>query len=243
METITRPIFSLDQVSPKNHWILEEIEDINADALDASCYDCEAKLSWAQWLNSSDPKISTKCHSCDHGIYSESFLSALPEKLLKQIAEPGYFDRTWYHASTKEDWARSARSAEHGELIVHAGSKLAALSRADDVYAESESKGELYLHSFSLRSSRSFARSVLYDMVEDWQDRISDPTPMELEVPGTLEEKLASRKITPVLELTADGYRGAPYYNRYELPGDISILFHAKLIQLNTVETVKLERH
>lgn len=233
--TNTRPEFTRADMSDRSHWILDEVTDLNADALDAQCYKCSAKLSWGQWLNACDPKTRTNCHSCGAMIFTDGFSTPLPRETWEQVQQPEYFDQVWYHASRKKNWAQDIRKAKGGELLVHAGSKLSALSRADDIFTDTPAETPLYLHSFRLRSSRSFTRTVLEDMMEDWQITLGHPYDM-----GVCEIDGGGR---------AEGYsyldqkkRGAAYYNRYELPGDISIIFHGKLVQLNTVETVKLER-
>lgn len=231
--TNTRPTFNRAELDPKNHWILEEIEDINSDALDAVCGECQAKLSWAQWLNSSQ---GSRCHRCDSLIlvgYSET----ISKELIASVKDPDYFDREWFHASKRKNWSRSTRDAEQGNLLVHAGSRLAALSRADDIFRENSGlTGEYYLHSFRLRSSASFSHSMLEDMEDDWQTDLRYPQEMLI---CSVKGEAAT---DDHLELSKKGIRGAAYYNRYDVPGDISIIFHAKLIQLNTVETVKLTR-
>ena len=233
MTNAPRPEFTRDQISPRNHWILDEVSDLNADALDARCSKCEAKLSWGQWLNACDYKLRTSCHNCGAMIFTDGFSTPLPRETWEEVQQPGYFDRVWYHASRKKDWAREIHTARDGQLLVHAGSKLSALSRADDIFTDTPSDEPLYLHSFRLRSSRSFTRTVLDDMMESWQTRLSHPLDMEIcEIKG-----FAPSGATMAL---GERIRGAAYYNRYELPGDISIIFHGKLVQLNTVETIEL---
>jgi len=236
MTSAQRPSYSRSQISSKNHWILEEISDFNVDAMDAVCWSCEATMSWGQWLNSFDYSTKVKCHSCEKLVLCESSVQALPQRVAEEVQDSGYFDRTWYHASTRKNWAQSARRALQGQLIVHAGSRIAALSRADTLIEENGIGTAIYLHSFRLRSSSAIARTVLDDACDSWQDELIDPRFMEV-CPIQGEDAKDTR-----LSLSTEGYRGAPYYNRYEVPGDISLLIHAKLIQLNTVETVKLQR-
>lgn len=201
----------------------------------AQCHKCDAKLSWGQWLNTCDFKFRVNCHSCRSMLLSEDFYTLLPRETWEQVQQPDYFDRIWYHASRKKDWAQQVRTADDSQLLVHAGSKLSALSRADDIFADILSVEPIYLHSFRLRSSRSFSRIILDDMMDEWQVRLDHSCDMAVckieggdcpDAYGQLNEKT----------------RGVAYYNRYELPGDISIIFHGKLVQLNTVETVELKR-
>lgn len=231
----SRPNYSPDEIDPRNHWILEGIEDLNADALDALCSNCEERLSWAQWLNGKAHRPKGRCHGCNLIILSDGHFGPMPRESWEQIQEPGYFDRIWYHVSKDAHWARTVRSAEDGKLLVHAGSKLAALARADDLSRITRAP-ELYIHSFRLRSTESFSRIVLDDMEDQWQIRLDDPAPMDR---CSVEGQSLDRD---GISFEAEGDRGAAYYNRFELPGDVSIIFHAQLIQLDTVETVKLER-
>jgi hypothetical protein len=210
---------------------LDAIDDLEAPAFDFSCHSCAAPLSWRQWLNGHDVDILEKCATCRANIYSESFYAAPPVEVFRRIATPAYLETTWYHTSARKDWAPAVRAAHGGTLLVHAGSKLAALSRADDLYWDmpASRRYPLYLHAFRLRSTRNFAPRLLEDAGDAWQERLDVPEPMPL---------CADPEQGAIL--TPDGYHGAPYYNRYELPGDVSILFAARLVQLSTVETVQL---
>ena len=78
-------------------------------------------------------------------------------------------------------------------------------------------------------------QDVLDDMTEDWQITVGNPYDMD-----TCE--IEGGGCTGGYKHLDERTRGAAYYNRYELPGDISIIFHGKLVQLNTVETVELKR-
>lgn len=238
MTEAQRPSYSHSQISSMNHWILEEITDFNAYALDAICQHCKVKLSWGQWLNSIDYHLMLKCHSCSGMLFPEVWGEFMPRTSFEAVQEPDYFARTWYHASDRKHWASEVRAALRGQLLIHAGTKLSALSRADALYEETGKQVPIYLHSFRLRSTRSISRSVLDDACDAWQDELTDPQAMVIcPVEGDDDDGERLR-----LSLSAEGYRGAPYYNRYEIPGDISLLVHAKLIQLNTVETVELQR-
>jgi len=233
-----RPSYSRSQISLKNHWILREVSDFDGDALDAVCQHCKAELSWGQWLNSHDYYLKVKCHRCEGLLFPEMWGESVPRASFEAVQEPGYFDRTWYHASDRKHWAKEVRAALRGQLVIHAGSELSALSRADTLYEETGKQVSIYLHSFRLRSTKSISRVVLDDACDTWQDELTDPRAMVIcPVEGDDDDGE-----TLSLSLSPDGYRGAPYYNRYELPGDISLLVHAKLIQLNTVETVELQR-
>lgn len=231
-----RPLFERSELTPISRWTGEAIADLNGDALEAACNECKARLSWAQWLNSGDyRKRPVECHRCGARTYSDdSCLDPTPE-LLAEVTAPGYLDRTWYHATQKRNWAREVRSAEDGQLIVHAGSKLSALARADYLREEGYD-GPVYIHSFRLRSSRWICTTLLDDMAERWQEDLRDPRNMDVCPVRGRRDPYSFRT------LGNGGYLGALYYNRYELPGDISILFHAPLVQLNTVTTVELDR-
>ncbi len=229
-----RPLFERSELTHTSRWTGEAIPDLNADAMEAVCNSCKARLSWTQWLNSSDwRKRPIDCHRCGAGLYSDDpCLDPTPE-LLAEVAAPGYLDRTWYHATQKKYWAREVRSAEDGNLIVHAGSMLSALARAD--YFREEYGGPVYLHSFKLRSNRAICTTVLEDMMERWQEDLREPVTMGVCPTRGKREPYSFRTL-------GEGcYLGALYYNRYEVPGDISILFHAPLVQLNTVTTVELQ--
>lgn len=241
--TTTRTQFTFDEIDPRHQWILQEIPDVNADAMDAACQNCLNPISWGQWLNAANYANKICCNVCGTRIFSEDCNAPLPKRFQAELTSPDYFDRTWYHATRDKDWARKVRRAKDGNLLVHAGSKISALSRADDLYSDyyddpsNANSRSYYLHEFRLRSSKSFSRVVLEDMVDSWQTDLLEPWKMALcQVEG---EQPSNRS----LYLTPEGSRGVPYYNRYELPGEISILFHAQLIQLNTVKTVELTRN
>ena len=220
--------------------MLTEIEDINAPALDAVCGECAAPLSWAQWLiEAYGPSNSTLCATCGKPPRVRFFERNLPTYRVEEIKAPGYFERTWYHATDNPCWAEDVQSAMDGELLIHAGSKIAALSRAVDLRRDSgEAEDPLYLHSFRLSATDSMGRTVIEDADGYW--------------PETLSEALESRRLEicaiegePYVERFEkfsfeEGLRGVPYYNRYELPGDISLLLHAGLIDLESVETVDI---
>jgi len=238
MTATQKPSYGRSQISSKNHWILDEIPDFDADALDAVCQHCKVKLSWGQWLNSIDYHLNLRCHSCAGILFPEMWGESMPRASFDAVQDPGYFDQTWYHASDRRHWAQEVRAALRGELLIHAGTRLSALSRADTLYEETGKQVPIYLHSFRLRSTKSLSRIVLDDACDLWQDELTDPRAMAIcPVEGDDDDGEALS-----LSLSPEGYRGAPYYNRYEIPGDISLLVHAGLIQLNTVETVELQR-
>ena len=214
-------------------WILSELTDLNAPALAAQCYRCETPMSWRQWLTSAN-HADTECSQCGKTLYFDDCTADLPsEELIGELRAPGYFDRTWYHATRNENWLQEVREASDGELIIHAGDKLTALSRADWLYSggDSESgKGQpVYLHSFTLSSTEGFSTAVLNDCDEAWQERLDKPYLMDVLIAeqDSKEQMIALSKDRP----------GATYYNRYELPGTLSALFAAQLIDASSVST------
>lgn len=224
---------SREDLTPRVQLILEAVEDLNADALDARCYSCKAPMSWGQWLNTSDLKLDVPCHACGEHLIS-GFSDPVPRATYEEVQEPDYFDRVWYHATTKKDWAQATRKAG---AVIHAGNLLAALSRADDLYWENhEGVAEFDLYSFRLRSSKSFTRVLLDDAEVDWQSSMDHPHFMDS------AEIVDLQQSPKELVLEPKGIRGAAYYNRYETPGGISILFDASLVQLNSVERRTLKR-
>lgn len=231
-----RPKLKLDELSPRIHWVLQGIEDINGDAPNSACPLCGSVLSWAQWLNSADYHMRTECHKCGKFLRPSSGAAKAPTaEYIEALSEPGYFDRLWYHTSKDRNWARTVRHADGGQALVHAGSRLSALSRADDLY-EDDQDSTYYLHSFRLRSTRRFDTRLFGDACTNWQRWLSIPlNAMDLHVSPLENSPVES----PIRE---GGKLGLGYYNRYELPGEVSILFHAPLVQLNTVETVELTR-
>jgi len=237
MTKATRPHFELEDISKRHYWSLPLVVDLNADANGARCWNCDAALSWGQWLNAGDFSRIEYCHSCEHVVSADgAHEEFIPRSVFGEIEEADFFDRTWYHATDRKDWARDVRGALDGQLIVHAGDELTARFRADGLYQETGDKCKYYIHSFRLRSSKSMARVPLVDNVDCWQEELIAAEPMEVARYG--DEAPAGEFI----EFGPEGFRGAAYYNQLESPGEISILFHAGLIQLNTVKTVELTR-
>lgn len=236
--TLDRPQFAVDDISTIAQWMLEEIEDLNADALDAICSECSARLSWGQWINGNDYKLlsQTQCHSCGEPIRFLESSWSLPTHQRDAVEVPGFFDRRWYHATMRSNWAETAKEAVDGRLIAHAGSRLSALSRADS-FIQSHRPGPISLYSFELTSTADFTTTIYDDMGEDWPERTDEQYAMRICHQEDQDDDLPSQ-----WEHLAEGITGAPYYNRYEVPGQISILFHAKLIDLSTVEVVELDQ-
>jgi len=207
-------------------WMLSELSDLNAPALAAQCHGCGTPMSWKQWLTSAN-HAQTECVQCGHWLYFDDCTADLPsEELLAELRSPGYFDRTWYHASLSENWFERVQGAADGGLIVHAGDRLTALSRADYLRSEREARQlpaqTVYLHSFRLSAAEPFSADVLDDCDEYWQEQLSKPSPMAVLVsaPGSKEQMVTLTEATP----------GATYYNRYELPGTLSLIFTARSI-------------
>ena len=214
-------------------WILSELTDLNAPALAAQCYRCETPMSWRQWLTSAN-HADTECSQCGKTLYFDDCTADLPsEELIGELRAPGYFDRTWYHATRTEDWIEAVRKSSDGELIVHAGDKLTALSRADYLRSVSREEGAdtepIYLYSFTLSSTEGFSTAVLNDCDEAWQERLGKPYLMDV-----LIAEQDSRE--QMIALSGDR-PGATYYNCYELPGTLSVLFAAQLIDASSVST------
>ena len=233
-----RPSFERSQIVSKRHFILEEIPDLNADAMGAACEKCGARFSWGQWLNAIHRMEQVSCHRCESPIYNEDFCLDPTEELLAELRAPGYFDRTWYHATLRKDWLRSVRQSFSGGLLVHAGDRLTALARADNFYEANrfahlaKSPKEIFLYSFRFRSTRGFRPELFEDMGEDWAEDLTHRMSMRV---------LANGDSSPAGDVSMDeSFRGAGYYNRYEIPGGVSVIAPAKHIQLNTVEMVSL---
>jgi len=237
MAEAQRPQYTLEDISKNHYWSLPLVPDLNADANDTKCWDCRAPLSWGQWLNTGDFSRLERCHRCGSSVSVDGgHEEFIPRSVFRQIEKKDFFDRTWYHATDRKNWARDVREALDGQLIVHAGDELTARFRADGLYKETGQKCSYYIHSFKLRSTASFARVPLMDKVDCWQEELIAPEPMEVDRYG--DDAPAGEFI----EFSPDGFKGAAYYNQLEAPGEISILFHAGLIQLNTVKTVELTR-
>ncbi len=231
-----RPQLTLNELSPRIHWVLQGVEDINGEAPNSACLSCGSTLSWAQWFNSADSSMRTSCHECGRFLRPSSGTAKYPsEDFREELLETGYFDQTWYHTSKDKNWARTVRHADGGQALVHAGSRLSALSRADDLY-EDDQESTYYLHSFRLRSTRHFDRRLFGDACTNWQKLLSVPQRYVRVYAETLESSYVDSP------LQVGGKLGLGYYNCYELPGEVSILFHAPLVQLNTVTTVELTR-
>lgn len=232
---IERPQFDRSDISSFYQLMAEEIEDLSANAFDALCSKCQAPLSWGQWINGNDYRKDTSCHSCGQRIFSTgSYEWPMPAQQHQAVESPGYFNRRWYHATRRQNWAEVARDAAHGKLLVHAGSKLSALSRADLFLRERNvpTARPITLYSFELSSTDDFSTTIYDDMGDDWPDRLGDGFDMRI------CQSTATNDEEPTQYSTmGDGVLGIPYYNRYEVPGEISILFSAPLIDLATVET------
>lgn len=237
---LERPQFDRSEISDHYRLMADEISDLNADALDAICSQCRTPLSWAEWINSNDYRKQTSCHSCGKRIFSTgSYEWPMPVQQQDLAASPGYFSRRWYHATRRQNWAEVAREAAAGRLLVHAGSKLSALSRADLFLRErfNPNPRPIQLYSFELRSTAEFSTTIYDDMGEDWPDRLGDGFDMRICHSTAMDEDEPS-----CWEPMGEGVLGVPYYNRYEVPGEISILFSAPLIDLATVEVEELVR-
>ena len=222
----------------KYHHMLQEIPDLDAQALDFICLECGTELSWWQWFESRNYNRGVLC-DCGELIPPGGFKRRLPRHQQLAVEEPGYFDRRWYHATRTEDWAEIIQDAEDGELLVHAGSKLSALSRADDMSRTSlNSSRPMFLYSFRLTAPDRISTTVYDDMMDEWPTRLGEGTSLwECALENDGADGLNSGFSFSHLD---DIIPGAPYYNRYELPGEISLIFHAGLIDLLTVEVTVL---
>ncbi len=235
---IARPQYRLCDIPSKAHWILRGIEDLNGDALDAICWNCDTPLSWAQWLRGRNFQSHSHCHSCGERVVSEDFSRDLPRHHVRELRRADYFARTWYHATRDESWVPTVQEAEDGKLFVHAGSLLSALSRADDLYSERSSvHPTVYLHSFQLKDPGLVSPTIFDDMMDDWPIRTDLQHSMRVCLVEGIDEEIIGnwQDLEPC-------FKAAPYYNRYELPGDISLILAASLIDGHSVTTVELLR-
>lgn len=233
---IERPKFDRSDISPFYRLMAEEIGDLNENAFDTLCSGCQTPLSWYQWINGNDYRKETACHSCGKRIYSTgSYEWTMPVEQEKAVATPGYFNRRWYHATRRENWAEVVQEAADGKLLIHAGSKLAALSRADLHFRDDSKRGPVFLYSFEFLSTSAFSITVYDDMGEDWPGRLGDHCDLRICRSTATDEDEPSR-----WGFMGKDVLGIPYYNRYEVPGEISILFSAALIDLSTVKVVDL---
>lgn len=226
-----RPTFERSEISDRFHWILDEIQDLSADALASACDYCGASFSWGQWLTSAGEDSNFHCHSCSKAVHPHDSTQDPSEALVSELRSPGYFDRIWYHATIQKDWLQAVQEAADGELLVHAGDRLTALGRADylrHAHSQSYRSSEplpIYLHSFRLRVTEGFAPEILEDSSDDWPEDLSDHFfGMQVLVgEGPLN--------------ISDSFIGAPYYNRYEAPGTISLILGAKFIDGDSLST------
>lgn len=148
-----RPRFDLRDIPQATRVLAGGIEDLNADALDAICPGCKATLSWGQWLNASfNRNRQITCHACSLPISVKDLTKEpIPAYRLEEVQATGYFDRVWHHATRSEHWAEEVMDAEQGQLLIHAGSKLAALSLANDLRRDYQRGTEpIFVHSFML---------------------------------------------------------------------------------------------
>ncbi len=231
--TPTRPRFELSELKPKPRWILEEIEDINSDALSARCGSCSASLSWAQWILMEGRCGTYHCHSCGAELIGNPDCGQITAEEASEVLSRNYLDRTWYHATKDENWLSSVQSAGSGDLLVHVGDRLSALARAD--FITRRGGQTVYLYSFRIYIPDSIAPAVAKDMGRGWQTRVAYPLPMERA--RILGEDLNEDYLT----ITDD----APlmvYHNRYEVPGSFSLLLAAALIEEDSVE-VERKQH
>lgn len=230
--------YSFDDISRERHyWISQALtEDELNEPTRMSCDSCGERLLMAAWLGGSN----LGCTSCGSMVCRDALALQVetPEELLSEVESDGFWRQTWYHASTSPSWATDIRRATgpmegSGGLLIHAGSHLAALNRADDLYGELRAT-EIYLYSFRLRGTSAVARDFILKDENYWQEWLTDPVEMAIG---------ASRK--PSIDrahLAEDGFRAAAYYNCYEMPGELALILHSNLIQLNTVTREKLTR-
>lgn len=225
---------SVSSRQSKYHHTLQEIPDLDAQALDFICLECGAELNWWQWFESRNYNRDTLC-DCGEVIPPGGFKRRLPRHQQLAVQEPGYFSQRWYHATRTASWAETVQDAEDGQLVIHAGSKLAALSRADDMSRNSMNASRpMFLYSFTLTDPSLITTTVYDDMMDEWPTRLDEETPLwecALEDDGAdgLDSGFSFNHLDEIIP-------GAPYYNRYELPGEISLILHAGLIDLRSVE-------
>lgn len=231
---IDRPSYDRATLKTNRQLLMELIPDLSQDALKARCGACGASLSWGQWFQRHGGEFQC-CHRCGEYLKEDPCGDLTPDEA-DAVREPGYFDREWFHVSEHEDWAEHVLEAEDGDLLVHAGDELAATARADHfrLYTPSWRPIELYLHRFRLTTAEGFSKEILDDMGDRWQTTLSKPYPMALtEIEGQHREATEFTSLSPTIP-------GIGYYNRFEVPGSISILFHGALIDPSTVETRSL---
>ncbi len=233
-----RPKFELGDISTFYSLVADGIKDLNTDAFDAVCKHCQARLSWGQWLNSKDYRKNVVCHICGKAIfYRDHSEWPMPSYHQYLVRHPDFFDRQWYHATTKRDWVEAVQEAANGKLLIHAGSKISALYRATRFLnrALASNISPVSIYAFKLKSTMEFSTTIYDDMGDDWPDRLGDGFTMKVS-----ESTNTARKEKVRREPMGKGILGVPYYNRYEVPGEISILFSSILIDPTTVEVTKI---
>lgn len=87
-----------------------------------------------------------------------------------RVTEPGHLQgQTFWHATTRKDWAKSARSAHDGRLMVHVGSHDAAKSRAYNITDD-----DFIMYKVRLNSSARVMPEFVNDVGTGWFHTHSD---------------------------------------------------------------------
>lgn len=238
--------YSLKDISEDRHYWVSQVltdDDLN-EPTGVSCDSCGVRLLLGAWLGSGVWKDGDNagCNGCGQTVYHDALAwqTEVPQELLGIVAADDFWRQRWYHATTNSSWATDAREATgpligDSGLLIHAGSRLAALNRADDIYGE-RGGAEIYLYSFQLRGISAVARNFILKDDNSWQEWLSGSYDMPI---GASSGK---HKGGDRAHLEADGHRAATYYNCYEMPGELSLILDSKLVQLNTVTREKLTR-
>ncbi len=225
---IARPHFELSDLQPRPEWILEEIEDINGDARSARCNSCFAPLSWGQWFSMNGDGALISCHSCGELLLETPDCGEVTPEQAAEVLSESYLDRVWYHATTDPDWLNTVQKAGHGDLLVHVGDRLSALSRADWLGLSKSPKAKLgrkvYLYSFRIYIPDYIVPAIGQDMGCSWQQTIGRPIQME-------RAKLQGEERSDDYLTISDNDPLMVYYNRFEIPGAFSLLLAAGLIE------------
>lgn len=154
------------------------------------------------------------CYHCGEYTSVQHFYVDLRAGEEKYLDDSVTLNSNWYHISKQADWANSVQQGgrEHFEdgIMVHVGSKEAALDRLRDIRRVDMDVDDYYLHEVRLAPNTELSPNVMRD--EDyWPARGSEA--------GTYEH----------FGISSAG--ATRYVNGFEAPGTISLITNGKRIQ------------
>lgn len=218
----------LAEAKAQYRWLCEVVPDLSAPALAGVCRNCSLPYTWEEWLMSRSYRQTVACAACGALIYRFLNYAPLASALLERAQALQAPQQRWYHASAQATWPSTVKAKP--ELLLHGGSVYAARARADAL-REEDGVATVFLHSFTLRSELRFGAFILEDALASWQQELSTPKKMRLCSIAENRAHSGWRTLSPTAE------QAALYYNRFESPGDLSVLFPASAIVEESIAT------